>query len=98
MAPPLATTDQVAATASPNLLNAVNCCVPFIASTVGFGETESEGTGTVPGELTPCTSHDAVNSPANANTAMPRAIRARGASVCTMRLCMTLLIELLLNL
>ena len=57
---------------------AVNCCVPLMAINAGFGEmliAES-----VPGSLTPCTSHDAVNNPAIVTAAMTVVIDPRRAS------------------
>ena len=85
--PPPATTDQVgvSATVAPekSLPTAENCCVPFAARVCGFGETTIDDR--VPGELIPCTSHPAVNNPANAAATKTRATR----------LSMSLFIELL---
>ena len=99
MVPPPAVTDQVGVTATTapekSVPTAVNCRVPPTARVVGLGETTRLTSD--PGPLMPCTSHDDVNAPASATATITRAMRARGASARTMRLFMTLLIEVLLT-
>src|SRR5450759_1468777 len=95
--PPPATTDQVGVTARTlpfdALATAVNCCTPPGARGAVVGVTVSDVTVQRSVERL----HAAVNSPANATATMTRAMRARGARDCRVRLMMTLFIELLLT-
>jgi hypothetical protein len=95
--PPPATRDQVGLTdrtlPSRSFATTVNCCVPFTGTVAEVGEIVSDVTRRKSVELLQA----AVNSPANATATMTRAMRARGARDCRVRLMMTLFIELLLT-
>jgi len=67
--------------------------VPFTGTVAEVGEMVSDVTLRKSVELLQA----AVNSPANATATMTRAMRARGARDCRVRLMMTLFIELLLT-
>ena len=97
--PPAEATDQVGETVTEtpaaSVPVAVNCWVPPTGRVVVVGETAS--VAREPGPLMPCTSHAAVNAPANATATITRANRVRGVSPCRLRFLVMLFIKVLLT-
>jgi hypothetical protein len=77
----------------PSFVTAVNCCVPPTATVADVGEMVTD----VMGLKSVLLEHPAMNSTANAPATTTRAMRAREARDCKVRLLMTLFIELLLT-
>ena len=98
MEPPPLTTDHVGdtgiVTPAKSLPTAVNCWVPVTASVCGLGVMTS--VASVPGALTPWTSHAAANIAVAPTANSTRAIRACWVSTRVTRRLMRLFIELLL--
>jgi hypothetical protein len=96
--PPPATTDQVGMVPVmilplPSFVTTVNCCVPFTGMVAEVGEIVSDDMGLKSVLL----EHPAMNSTASTPATITRAMRAREARDCKVRLLMALFIELLLT-